>query len=80
MREPTDNVSPRRSLLMRFLVRSWEYRHPQVWLAIRLIAGLWNLFLGGVLLSYGYWIGIVPLAGSALIFWAAFGIYATVQS
>jgi hypothetical protein len=79
MRAPTDNVNPRRSVLMRLLIRSWEYRHPQAWIAFRLICGLWNLFLGLVLLSYGYWIGLVPLAGSALIFWTARYIYASVQ-
>lgn len=80
MRAPTDNVNPRRSLLMRFLVRSWEYRHPQAWVAFRIICGLWNLYLAVVLLSYGYWIGLVPLAGSALIFWTARSIYLSVQS
>jgi hypothetical protein len=80
MREATDNIKPRRSVLMRLLVRSWEFRHPQAWLAFRLICGLWNVYLGAVLLSYGYWLGFVPLAGSALIFWTARYIYVTVQS
>ena len=80
MRAPTNNVNPRRSVLMRFLIRSWEYRHPQAWLAFRIICGLWNLFLGAVLLSYGYWVGLVALAGSALIFWTARYIYVSVQS
>jgi hypothetical protein len=81
MRALIDNLNPRRSVVMRFLVRSWEYRHPQAWVAFRLICGLWNLFLGAVLLSYGYWgVGFVALAGSALIFWTAYGIYVSVQS
>jgi hypothetical protein len=80
MRAPTDNVKSRRSVLMRLLIRSWEYRHPQAWMAFRLVCGLWNLLLGAVLLSYGYWIGILPLAGSALIFWTARYIYASVQN
>jgi hypothetical protein len=79
MRTPTNNTPPR-SVLMRLLVRSWEFRHPQAWLAFRLVCGLWNVFLGGVLLSYGYWIGLVPLAGSALIFWTARFIYVSVNS
>ncbi len=33
---------------------------------------IWNLFLGVLLLSYGYWAGLVPLAGAALIFWTVY--------
>ena len=36
MYAPTDNVPPSRSALMRFLVRSREYRHPHVWVRVRL--------------------------------------------
>jgi hypothetical protein len=80
MRAPIDNVLPPRSVLMRFLVRSWEYRHPRAWARFRLACGVWNLFLGVVLLSYGYWVGLVPLAGAALIFWTAYRLQASVQS
>jgi signal transduction histidine kinase len=72
MRAPSDKVSPPRSLLMRFAVRSWEYRHPRVWAGFRFAAGVWNLFLGVLLLSYGYWVGLVPLLGSVLIFWTVY--------
>ena len=66
------NVTPSRSVLMRLLVRSWEYRHPRVWASFRLACGIWNLLLGVFLLSYGYWVGLVPLAGAALIFWTVY--------
>ena len=72
MRAPADNVPSSRSVLMRFLVRSWEYRHPRAWGFFRFAAGVWNLFLGVVLLAYGYWLGLVPLLGSALIFWTVY--------
>jgi signal transduction histidine kinase len=72
MRAPTDNAPPSRSVLMRFLVRSWEYRHPRAWAVFRLTAGVWNLILGVLLLSYGYWVGLVPLLGSVLIFWTVY--------
>ena len=72
MRAPGDNVTPSRSVLMRLLVRSWEYRHPRVWAGFRFAAGVWNLFLGVLLLSYGYWLGLVPLLGSVLIFWTVY--------
>jgi signal transduction histidine kinase len=57
---------------MRFLVRSWEYRHPRAWGVFRFAAGVWNLILGVLLLSYGYWVGLVPLLGSVLIFWTVY--------
>jgi signal transduction histidine kinase len=68
----SDNVTPPRSVLMRLTVRSWEYRHPRVWAGFRFAAGVWNLFLGVVLLSYSYWVGLVPLLGSVLIFWTVY--------
>jgi hypothetical protein len=49
---------------MRFLVRSWEYRHARAWASFRFACGIWNLFLGVLLLSYGYWLGAVTLAGA----------------
>ena len=58
MYAPTGNVPSSRPVLMRFLVRSWEYRHPRAWSVFRVAAGVWNLFLGVVLLASGYWVGI----------------------
>jgi signal transduction histidine kinase len=68
----SDNVTPPQSVLMRLMVRSWEYRHPRVWAGFRFAAGVWNLFLGVVLLSFSYWVGLVPLLGSVLIFWTVY--------
>jgi hypothetical protein len=32
-------------------------------------SGGWNLFLGILMLSYGYWLGLLPLAAAAVLFW-----------
>jgi len=80
MYAPTDNIARSQPALMRFLVRSWEYRHPRAWAGFRWTAGLWNLGLGVLLLSYGYWVGVVPLLGSVLVFWTACRLQASVQS
>src|SRR5271170_4910574 len=72
MYAPTGNVTPSRSVLMGLLVRSWEYRHPRAWAGFRFAAGVWNLVLGVLLLSYGFWLGLVPLVGSVLIFWTVY--------
>jgi hypothetical protein len=71
---------------MRFLVRSWEYRHPHVWVRVRVACGIWNLFLGVLLLVSFHWLGsltwlaALPLAGAALIFWTAYRLQTSVTS
>jgi hypothetical protein len=80
MYAPTGNAAARRSVLMRLLVRSWEYRHPHAWASFRFAAGIWNLGLGVLLLSYGYWVGVVPLLGSVLVLWTAYRLQSSVQS
>jgi hypothetical protein len=73
-------------LLMRFLVRSWEYRHPRAWVRVRFAAGIWNLFLGVLLLASGQWLGsfawlgAIPLAGAGLIFWTCYRLQHSVQA
>jgi hypothetical protein len=80
MHAPTDTISPPpprippRSFLIRLLVRHWDYRHPRVWIGVRLACAIWNLALGLLLVSSAHWIGqfawlgLVSLAGSALLF------------
>jgi hypothetical protein len=80
MYAPTGNVPSPQPVLMRFLVRSWEYRHPRAWSVFRFAAAVWNLFLGVVLLAYGYWVGLVPLLGSVLVFWTVYRLQSSVQS
>ena len=68
------NVPPQ-PVLMRFLVREWEYRNPQVWIRVRAACGIFNVALGVLLLASVRWLGpltwlaALPLAGAALIFW-----------
>lgn len=86
MRAPTDNHTPPQPALMRFLVRSWEYRHPRTWIRVRLAAAIFNLGLGVLLLASAPWIGqlawlaALPLAGAALIFWTIYRLQHSVQS
>jgi hypothetical protein len=86
MYPPNDNTAPSRSVLMRFLVRSREYRHPHLWVRVRIACGVFNVVLGVLLLASGHWLGplawlgVLPLAGAALIFWTAFRLETSVQS
>jgi len=86
MRAPNDNIPPSRSVLMRFLVRSREYRHPRLWVRVRLACGIFNVVLGVLLLASVRqlgplaWLAAIPLAGAALIFWTVHRLQASVQS
>jgi len=80
------NVPSSRSVLMRFLVRSWEYRHPQAWVGVRAACGIFNVVLGVLLLASVHWLeasrrtAAIPLAGAVLIFWTAYRLQASVAS
>ena len=86
MPAPADHVTPTRSVLMRLLVRSWEYRHPHVWVNVRMACGLFNLGLGILFVAYAgqlgswAWLAALPLAGAVLIFWTAYRLQQTVQA
>ena len=81
-----DDVPSSRSVLMRFLVRSWEYRRPRLWVGVRVACGIFNVVLGVLLLAAASWLGsltwlaVLPLAGAVLIFWTARRLQASVHS
>jgi signal transduction histidine kinase len=78
MYAPAGNVPSSRSVLMRFLVRSWEYRRPRLWVGVRVACGIFNVVLGVLLLALFprlgplTWLAALPLAGAALIFWTVY--------
>ena len=78
MRAPSDNFPSSQPVLMRFLVRSWEYRRPRLWVGVRVACGIFNVVLGVVLLASFQrlgpltWLAALPLAGAALIFWTVY--------
>jgi hypothetical protein len=86
MHPPNDTNAPSRSVLMRFAVRSLEYRHPHLWVRVRVACAAFNVALGVLLLASGQWLGplawlgVLPLAGAALIFWTAYRLQTSVQS
>lgn len=86
MHASTDSVPGSRPVLMRLLVRSWEYRRPHLWVGVRFASGVFNVLLGVLLLAGAPWLGplallgVLPLAGAALVFWTARQLQASVQS
>ncbi len=75
---PNDSAPLPRSVLMSFLVRSWEYRRPRLWVGVRVACGVFNVALGVLLLAFAprlgplTWLAALPLAGAALIFWTVY--------
>jgi hypothetical protein len=86
MHGPTDRRTPSQPILMRLLVRSWEYRHRRVWVRVRFGCAIFNLGLGVLLLASGRWLGplawlgLLPLAGAALISWTCYRLQYSLQS
>ena len=78
MHTRADTVPCSRPVLMRFLVRSWEYRRPRLWVCVRVACGLFDVVLGVVLLALIHrlgaltWLAALPLAGAVLIFWTVY--------
>ncbi len=72
------NARSSQPVLMRFLVRSLEYRNPQVWIRVRAACGIFNVALAVLLLASVHqlgpltWLAALPLAGAALIFWTVY--------
>ena len=81
-----DNAAASQPVLMRFLVRSREYRRPRLWVGVRVACGIFNVALGVLLLASVRWLGslawlaALPLAGAALIFWTAHRLQAGAHS
>ena len=81
-----DNAPSPQPVVMRFLVRSLEYRNPRLWVGVRVACGIFNVVLGVLLLASVRWLGplawlaALPLAGAALIFWTAHRLRAGVRS
>jgi hypothetical protein len=78
-------IPPSRSVLERMLVRSWEYRRPRRYAGVRIGCGIFNVVLGVALLASVPWtgqlalLGVLPLAGAALIFWTVRRLQASAQ-
>jgi hypothetical protein len=66
---------PSRSVLERLLIREFEYRRPRLYTGVRTACGIFNVVVGVTLLASIHWtgplalLGVVPLAGAALLFW-----------
>jgi signal transduction histidine kinase len=72
MREPSDDVASSEPLIMRLLLRPAAYRHRTAWGRACFVVGVWLVFLGVVLCSFGFWWGAPLIAVGALELWIAY--------
>jgi signal transduction histidine kinase len=72
MRAPGEAVTSPEPLIMRVLLRPAAYRHPKAWGGVCSAVGLWLLFLGVILCSFGFWWGASLIAVAALELWIAY--------
>jgi hypothetical protein len=80
MHATTGNIAPSRTVLTRLPYWSLVFRHPRVGMGVLFTSGSWNLFLGILMVAYGYWLGLLPLAAAAVLFWAGARVYQITQS
>jgi hypothetical protein len=71
--------TPSRSFLTRYLVTSWDYRHPSVLASLRLAAGICLVVLSALLFAIGDWWAAPLLVVAAVLFWAMFYVLRIVQ-
>ena len=72
MQAPNGNVAHQRALIMKILLRSWDYRHPQASAGVRAAIGIVVIVIGAILCLTGFWWGaLVMLVGALVIIVAA---------
>ncbi len=81
MQAQKTNVTPPPSVLSRLhVIGSWDYQHPEVSVRTRVGAALFDLSLGLILVTHGYWIGAVPLVAAVLLLWSGKRVQRSMQS
>jgi hypothetical protein len=60
------NTAHSRSVIMKILVRSWEYSYPAATAAVRAVLGVLAIVIGITLLATGFWWGALLMSIGAL--------------
>ena len=58
----------------------WERRHWRLIVRMRVAIGIWLLVVGSILLSYGYWWGVLIFVAAALHFYFAYRLRHTIRA
>jgi len=80
MQAPNHDAARSRALIMKILVRSWEYRYPRFCAGARVAAGILVILIGAILCGSGYWWGALLMAIGALAIIVAGLVFALVTT
>jgi CHASE2 domain-containing sensor protein len=80
MNAQQQNPAPSRILYKRFPFTSWARRHPAGAAILCFAAATWQVFLGVLMCSYGYWLGLLPLAAAVVTFTASYYLVQRIPS
>jgi len=80
MNAQQQNPAPSRIVYKRFPFRPWARSHPAGASIVHFAAATWQVFLGVLMCSYGYWLGLLPLAAAVVNFTASYYLVKRVPS
>jgi hypothetical protein len=66
MNAQRQNPALSRTGIRRFPFTPWARRHPAGCSIVCFAAATWQVFLGVLMCSYGYWLGLLPLAAAVV--------------
>ena len=66
MQASNANTAPSRSVIMKILVRSWEYSYPAAIAGVRATIGILVILIGVILCVTGFWWGALLMLIGAL--------------
>jgi hypothetical protein len=78
MQTPNANTAHSRSVIMKILVRSWEYAYPAVTAGVRATIGVLVILIGITLCATGFWWGALLMVIGALTLMVAGLMFALV--
>jgi hypothetical protein len=78
MQASNANTARPRSVIMKILVRSWEYSYPSVTAGVRAVIGILVILIGVILCVIGFWWGALLMVIGALTMMVAGLMFALV--
>lgn len=80
MNAQKQNPALSRTGIRRFPFTPWARRHPAGLAILCFAAATWQVFLGALMCSYGYWLGVLPLAAAVANFTASYYLMQRIPS
>jgi hypothetical protein len=80
MNAQMQNPAPSRTGIKWFPFTPWARRHPTGFAILCFAAATWQVFLGVLMCSYGYWLGLLPLAAAVVNFTASYCLVQRIPS